>query len=99
MQRRITAPAFRRAELNAVMGNIEADLRGAAIAGGSAIVEANAVMGGIEIIVPDNWRIVNESTSALGNIEDHTHPLPPGTEAPVLIVRGSAVMGTIEIRH
>ncbi len=98
VQRRIVVQGLRRVELNAVMGNIEADFRGATLADHSAIVEAACVMGGIEIIVPDTWRVVNESTSALGSVEDHTHP-PVAADAPTLIVRGSAVMGSIEFRH
>lgn len=97
--RRVTAQDFRRAELNAVMAGIEFDLRGARMAGETAEIEANTVMGGIEIFVPEGWRIVNEATSALGSVEDHTRPAAPGVSMPTLTIRGAALMGGIEIKH
>lgn len=99
VQRRVTVQDFRGAELNAVMGNVEMDLRGAGLAGGPVVIEASCVMGGIEILVPYGWRVVDETTSALGRVENHTRPVAAGTQAPTIVVRGSAIMGSIEIRH
>src|SRR5258706_138032 len=76
------------------------NLGGATVADGRADLEVNAVMGGIELLVPHDWQVVSAVTAVLGNIEDHSEKIPDGV-APrgTLYLRGAAVMGSVEIRN
>jgi len=91
---------FEGASLTAVFGGVTLDLRQALPANEGASITATAVFGGIDIIVPEGWRISLSGTPILGGVEDKTHAvgqLPP--EAPSLHVDGLAVLGGVEIKH
>jgi hypothetical protein len=96
VERRVSSPDFRRADLTAVMGGIELDLRGASTATGTAVVDVFALMGGIEITVPTDWVVVNQIMPILGGVEDKS----TGTQASQhrLILRGFVLMGGVEIK-
>ncbi|MFN8587136.1 MAG: DUF5668 domain-containing protein [Candidatus Eisenbacteria bacterium] len=97
--RRNRSTAFRGGDLSAMMGGVELDLRDAQMADGRAVVEVFAMWGGIEIIVPPDWRVESDVTPIMAGYEDDTR-LDPGVEpAGVLVVRGFAVMGGIEVRN
>jgi predicted membrane protein len=88
---------FRGADLLAVMGGCEIDLRKAAI-NGEAVIDAFAMWGGIEIRVPEDWTVVSRIVPLMGGVEDKTRP-PQTATAHRLVLRGFAVMGGIEIKN
>jgi hypothetical protein len=85
-------------EATAVMGGIEADLRGARARGNEVAVEVFTWWGGIELIVPEDWRVVSEVMPIMGGVEDKTR-LAEGGGATTLVVRGMVVMGGLEIKN
>jgi hypothetical protein len=85
-------------EATAVMGGVEADLRGARARGSEVAVEVFAWWGGIELIVPEDWRVVSEVMPIMGGVEDKTR-LAEGGGATTLVVRGMVVMGGLEIKN
>jgi hypothetical protein len=81
----------------AVMGGCEINLSGAKITN-EAIIDVLAFWGGIEIKVPRGWRIETQVLPILGGVVDKTErDVPAG--APTLIIRGSAIMGGVEVKH
>lgn len=97
--RRNRSEAFRGGDLSAMMGAVELDLREAQLDNGRAVVEVFAMWGGIEIIVPPDWRVESEVTPIMAGFEDNTR-LTPGAEiAGTLVVRGFGVMGGIEVKN
>ncbi len=96
VQRRVASPAFRHADLTAIMGGIELDLRQASTAGGEAVIDVFAMWGGIEIIVPPDWSVSNQITPVMGGAEDKSS----GTQASAnrLVLRGFAIMGGVEVK-
>jgi Cell wall-active antibiotics response 4TMS YvqF/Domain of unknown function (DUF5668) len=89
--------SFRGANLVAVMGGLEIDLRNAAI-DGEAIIDMFAMWGGIEIRVPDDWTVSSQIVPLMGGVEDKTRP-PRGAVTHRLTLRGMAFMGGIEIKN
>ena len=81
----------------AVMGGCEINLGAARIAK-EAVIDVLAFWGGIEIHVPRGWRIENQVVAILGGFVDKTDGNVPAS-APMLIIRGSAIMGGVEVRH
>jgi hypothetical protein len=51
----------------------------------------------VEIVVPSGWRVEGKVAAILGGYEDATTPAPD--TAPRVIVRGSAIMGGVEVRN
>lgn len=97
--RRNDSPAFRGGELTAVMGGIELNLDRAKPADGRAVLDVFAFWGGIDIRVPEDWRVEVEATPVMGAVES-TARLAPGVEpAGTLVVRGFVMMGGVEIKN
>lgn len=97
--RRNRSEAFRGGDLSAMMGGVELDLRESQMAEERAVVEVFAMWGGIEIIVPPDWRVESDVSPIMAGYEDNTRLDPGVTPAGVLVVRGFAVMGGIEVRN
>lgn len=86
-----------------VMGGNDLDLRNATLSAHETVINAFAVMGGIDIIVPDDVRVIDDGIGVMGGFElrddpssttSHDH-LP--SDAPVVRVRGLALMGGVDI--
>lgn len=98
IHRQSTSAEFLGGEVSAIMGGVELDLRHAKIPEGQeAIIDSFAMWGGVEIRVPDHWRVRGNVMPLLGGFDDKTRPT--GESGPVLTVRGTAIMGGIEVKN
>jgi predicted membrane protein len=89
---------FRGGEATAIMGGCEIDLRKAAIQETDAVLYLIAIMGGIEIWVPENWVVVMQGVPVLGGFEDKTHPVSSEMNKR-LVIKGYSIMGGVEIKN
>ena len=86
------------AEINAIFGGVDYDLRGAVIEPDSAI-KASAIFGGIEIIVPEGVHVRVKSNSFFGAVENISRRPDKGDENTItLYVGGLALFGGIDIK-
>jgi hypothetical protein len=83
----------------ALMGGAVLDFRETRLPLGVTEVEAVAIMGGIEIIVPPGVRVVSEGWGILGGFEQAGDTLLPAGDVPTLRVTGVALMGGVEIKE
>jgi predicted membrane protein len=98
VKRKCVSQEFRGGELTAIMGGCELDLRGASIGGGQAVIDTFAFMGGIEIKVPPEWSVVVQGTPVFGAFDDKT--VRAGrTTGQVLVIKGTAFMGGVEVKN
>lgn len=88
---------YKGSNLTAILGGTTLDLRKATIKK-EATIEIFALMGGMEILVPENWVVRSSVMPILGGVENNTHP-PKGSKAPVLNIVGTAIMGGVEVKH
>lgn len=99
VSRRSSSQTFVGADLTAVMGGCEIDLRQASIAPGTeAAIEVFAFWGGIDIKVPDDWTVVTRAMPLMGGVEDKTRA-PLGGPVKRLVVRGVVIMGGVSIKN
>lgn len=91
IERRVSTREFRGATLTAIMGGIEIDFREAGTASGEAVVDLFVVMGGAELTVPPDWRVVNQVTPFMGGVEDHSTGRAGAQHT--LVVRGTVIGG------
>jgi predicted membrane protein len=97
IKRRWGKSAFHGAEVTAFMGGCELDLRDALMSSGElAVVDVFVIMGGVNIFVPPNWTVSQEVVPLLGGVHDKTRSVP-SNPAQHLLVRGTVVMGGVEI--
>ena len=90
---------FRHADVTAVLGAATLDLREAAAAPG-ARVDALALFGGVDVIVPSDWRVQVSGLPVFGGYQDKTggdRGLAP--DAPELTVVATALFGGVEVRN
>jgi predicted membrane protein len=98
-KRRWGKSVFRGAETTAFMGGCELDLREALMSAGElAVVDVFVIMGGVNIFVPPNWTVSQEVVPLLGGVHDKTRSVP-SNPAQHLLVRGTVVMGGVEISN
>jgi hypothetical protein len=96
-RRRWGKTTFRSAEAVCVMGGFELDLREALMgAEGSAQIEVLVIMGGLHVLVPQNWTVNSNVVPILGGIDDKTRTNASGATQQ-LILRGTVLMGGVEI--
>ena len=91
--------AFRGGELTAVMGGVQLDLDGARPASGRVIIDVFAMWGGIEIGVPDDWRVELEASPVMGGVENSARLAPDVEPVGTLVIRGLVVMGGVEVKN
>ena len=96
--RSIGSKEFRGGEAIAVMGGVDIDLRSALPHQGEAVIDVLAFWGGIGIRVPVGWRVINRTAEILGGYEDTT-AAATDPNAPRLVIRGSVIMGGIEVKN
>ena len=97
-EHRVVTDAFRGGEVTAFMGRVEVDLRDAEMAGDTADLEVRTVMGRVELRVPEHWTVAPDLGPGLAGssvIRASRPEADPG--APVLVVRGPMLLGSVEI--
>jgi len=101
VRRKVESQEFEGGEVTAVFGGAEIDLRGAGMKNDEAIVDLNAVFGGVEIRVPESWEVVMSGTPIFGGYDDETAPPRESTggKRPRLIISGSAVFGGVSVKN
>jgi hypothetical protein len=83
----------------ACMGGIGLDLREATLTAPVTDITVFALMGGVEIIVPPGVRLESDGFAIMGGFEDQLkEPASQDPDAPVIRVRGLAIMGGVECR-
>lgn len=98
VERKNGSQDFRGGELTAIMGGVEIDLRQASISSGPAVLDVFAMWGGIEIRVPEDWRVTGKVTPIMGAFEDTARP-PAGGGTKELVIKGLVLMGGVEVKN
>jgi hypothetical protein len=80
-------------------GGIDIDLREAVFSGPEVVITANAVMGGIDIIVNEHARVVVDGIGIMGAFDQARDRVEPQLDAhsPLVRVRGIALMAGVTV--
>lgn len=100
VNRKIESTDFKGGKVDVVFGGGEIDFRKAKIVKDEpAEVEVNAVFGGVEIIVPENWTVNSSITGVFGGVENTAKLPAQGKEQGRLNLKGAAVFGGVTIKN
>lgn len=95
----VTSPNFRGGQVTALFGGATVDLRGATPVSDDVPLTINAIFGGVEVVVPDGWRLVVQGAPIFGGIEDNRRAAEAtDASAPVLRVAAFAFFGGVELK-
>ena len=98
VQRHISCDDFQGGDATALLGGCEIDLSDCGSTGEPAEIHTFAFWGGVELRVPEDWEVQVRGTAIMGAFEDKTRG-PAVRAGKVLIVRGFAIMGGVEIKN
>jgi len=90
---------WRRTRVVAIMGGSKLDLREAQIDGSQIEITAFAVMGGIDVIVPQGVEVDLSGFALMGANQGPRDSGPRHPGAPVLRVRAYSLMGGVHVRR
>jgi len=92
--RSVTSKEFKGGRLVMIFAGGELDLSEVKTDKKEVVMEVTAIFGGGKLIVPKEWKVRSEGTAIFGGYDIRT-----GSEAegPVLILKGAAIFGGIEV--
>jgi len=90
---------FKGGRINCMFGGVEANLSNSEITQSPVVIDLSVTFGGVELIVPSNWKIRSEITPIFGGFSDKrmTHPSMIQQDKEV-ILRGSLIFGGCEVK-
>jgi hypothetical protein len=89
-----------RTEAVAVLGGVDLDLRDAVLTSRETKISAYCLLGGIDIVVPPEMRVIDHGWALLGGRE-----IPPASpeslspDAPVLRITGVSILGGLTVKR
>lgn len=105
VEKKVDSHHFRGGEAFAIFGGVDVDLSRARLARDvQPVLTANAIFGGVEMRVPQDWRVVMEGVAILGGFADSRKFIDDRLDdaadtRPTLVVRGIALFGGVEIKN
>jgi Cell wall-active antibiotics response 4TMS YvqF len=98
VKKMVTSKNFKGGDIVAVLGGTDLNLTFADIQS-PAVLDVMVMMGGVQIIIPQGWEVKNNITSILGGVEVRVpHPIAT-TDKKVLVLKGTVIMGGVDIRN
>lgn len=90
------AQIFEGAELNAIFGGVECDLRGALIER-DCVINASAIFGGIDVFLPEGVNVKVSSNSIFGGVSDKKHK-NSDSNAVTVYINATCMFGGVDIK-
>lgn len=97
-EKRFTGGSFTGANLTAMFGGAELDLRDAEITEPPAHVSCIALFGGVEVKVPENWNVEMDVLPLFGGASDERMRRERDHEGTDLVVSGFAAFGGVSVK-
>jgi len=89
---------FTGAVVNSILGNVQLDLRNA-IFNGNAVIETTCILGGVDIYVPSNVKVMVNCTPILAGVDNNViNPLNSSGEMYTLFITGTCILGGIDVK-
>jgi hypothetical protein len=85
----------------ALMGSITLDLRTAVLSSHEVVINANAIMGEVKVIVPAHVHVVLDGTPVMGEFTQGKDKVAPDLrpDSPVVRVKGVSLMGSVNVQR
>jgi len=94
----VSGERFRGGDATVVLGSANVDLTDAEITD-DVTITATVLLGSLNVLVPEGWRVSFTGTPLLGGWDDTTRRDAIPENAPRLEIRALVILGGIEVRH
>ena len=96
----INSQNFKGGKTTVILGGTVIDLHEANLADGTNTLEILAILGGAEIILPRDWKVIVNVTAIFGGVDDKRYVNPDQVyeSNKVLVIRGTVLFGGCEIK-
>ncbi len=95
---RVDNSVFQGADLTAMFGGIDMNLKNAIIQK-NVTIEVKAIFGGVDIIMPSNVRVVVDVSTIFGGVDNGTRtPLGADENTPTVFIKGTCIFGGVEVK-
>lgn len=95
-KKNINSNAFKKAVIDCKFCGMEVNMDNAVIQSGSAVIDLNVCFAGVEIYIPSNWHVVNNTDCSFGSVEEH-HVNGTAENGPTLVIEGNVRFAGVEI--
>lgn len=101
IDRRIHSPSFKGGKITTIFGGAEIDLRDSKLASGHQILDVEVIFGGLDLYVPNDWRVIINVTSIFGAFDDGRRIMKDANldESRILEIRGVVVFGGGDLKN
>lgn len=99
--RQVSSYDFKGGKITVIFGGMELDLTNCTLSKDQPEIEVQAVFGGLSLTVPKEWNVKSEIKPIIGGVSDDINQYKGAyiDPAAVLILRGTTIMGGIEIKR
>lgn len=95
-EKNVVSQNFKGGSITSLLGGSEINFLNADL-NGTAVLSVTCIMGGSRLTIPSNWLVKSEVTSIMGDVEDKRLIHETADPDKVLILKGTAIMGGIEV--
>lgn len=89
---------FKGADVTSILGNVQLDLRNAILTD-DVIIDTTCLLGGVDVYVPGNTKVILNCTPILGGIDNKViTPYNPDKDCHTIFIRGTCILGGIEVK-
>jgi len=94
---KISSKQFKGGNVTSIFAGNKLDFLHADIDGDRATLDTSVVFGSIELVIPSHWQVVIQAAPLLGSVENKT--VSPKEPTKTLVVKGSAIIGSLEVKN
>ena len=95
-KKNINSNAFKKAVIDCKFCGMEVNMDNAVIQSGSAVIDLSVYFSGVDIYIPSNWHVVNNTDCSFGGVEEH-HVSGVAEDGPTLVMEGNVRFAGVEI--
>ena len=85
-------------EIVTVLGGADLDFRQASYAAGTCELRVSTLLGGVNLVVPPDVRVIFSMVCILGGHDDDKESTA-GPDAPTLVIKGTCVLGGVTVKR
>jgi predicted membrane protein len=90
---------FRGGRINCIFGGADVDLSGSSLAPGMNELQIDVIFGGVNLVVPSDWKIHLKNSSILGGFTDKRTVIKESPDTSrILVIKASTIFGGGELK-